>query len=1122
MLEEQARSVFLAALDCAPEQWAAFLDEACSGNAELRARVDDLLRAHQGLGSIHVDAAELPTISSAEQAGERVGTLIGPYKLLQKIGEGGMGTVYMAEQSHPVQRKVALKIIKPGMDSDQIVARFEAERQALAIMDHPNIARVLDVGATGSGRPYFVMELVKGKAITSYCDERHLTPRERLELFVGVCQAVQHAHQKGIIHRDLKPSNVLVALYDGRPVPKVIDFGVAKAMGQKLTDGTLFTQFGQVVGTLEYMSPEQAEPNQLDIDTRSDIYSLGVLLYELLTGTTPIQRQRLKEGALLEALRMIREEEPPRPSTRLSTTEQLPSIAANRGLEPKKLSGLVRGELDWIAMKALEKDRNRRYETANGFAQDIERYLKDEAVLACPPSASYKLRKLMQRNKGAVAAIGSLLVTLVLGITGTSIGLFRARSAQAEAIHERDKAMEAQKQEMLASQKAQTNYHRARQAVDVMFTQVAEKWLGHNASLEPLQKHFLLEASRFYEDFAKEESSDPQVRLERANAYRRLGEIHHKLGETAEAEKAFKKATAILSELSTQYPSDWDFIWALADNYYQHGFMLQFSERTVDALDTYKKAVLCYERLVGQFPDQPKYQLNLAQSVGGMASVLFDTNLHKESEQSYRRCLSLIESLPADFAQDPDCRFYLGLMESELSDRLLKMGQSREARLLFYRGKAIYEKLVEEYPREPKYCNEFSWSLKIEGDQLRGTNTTEAEKSLRRALALEEKQVVESPRVPDYRFVVGTIYLSLGILLKETGRPEEAEEDLRLAIEIFEKLLNDFPGLKPSNYLTHLFTTRDTLISLLASSDKQHALEEAVQQARTVELWEKLRTKFSNQPRYLPEDGWMYRKLASLLVKLPNRFIDAEAMHARDVATFKALVADAKGSNPWLEQLAQSHRQWGFDLWHIDRTKEAEAAFQQAIKLLECPSNSSADVEDGRNSLLMDTHIQIAHLQSDNRRWREVEHSYSRLIERFPKNALIHSKLSRLLSTCPETKLRDPKRAFELAKKATELAPQEGNHWNTLGLAQYRVGNWKAAITSLTKSNQLLKGNELSFNAFFLAMAEWQLGHKNKARSWYDKAITWMIKNRPTDEELIRFRAEAEEVLQIEKKLTPK
>ncbi len=307
---------------------------------------------------------------------------------------------------------MALKIIKPGMDTHQVIARFEAERQALAMMDHPNIARVLDAGTTEAGRPYFVMELVKGVPMTQYCDEHQLPPRERLELFLEVCHAVQHAHHKGIIHRDLKPTNVLVAEYDQRAVPKIIDFGVAKAIGQRLTEKTMFTEFGQVVGTIDYMSPEQAKFNQLDIDTRTDIYSLGVLLYELLTGETPLDRKRLHAAAFDEMLRIIREEDPPKPSQRLSTSSTRASVAACRHTEPKKLALLVRGELDWIVMKALEKDRNRRYETANGLGMDIQRYLSDEHVLACPPSAAYRLRKFVRRNKTALAT--GLVVALAL------------------------------------------------------------------------------------------------------------------------------------------------------------------------------------------------------------------------------------------------------------------------------------------------------------------------------------------------------------------------------------------------------------------------------------------------------------------------------------------------------------------------------------------------------------------------------------------------------------------------------------------------------------------------------------------------------------------------------------
>ena len=411
-----AKAIFLEALECKGDAaLGSFLDQACGTDSALRARVEELLRAHQDAGAF-LGRAEQQEATRDRLIIERPGTTIGPYKLLEQIGEGGFGVVFVAEQTQPMRRKVALKVLKPGMDTRQVVARFEAERQALAIMDHPHIARVLDGGATETGRPYFVMELVRGVPITEFCDQNLLTPRQRLELFIPVCQAIQHAHQKGIIHRDLKPSNVLVSRHDTTPMVKVIDFGVAKALGQVLTDKTLFTGISQMIGTPLYMSPEQAGMSDLDIDTRSDIYSLGVLLYELLTGATPFDKGRFTQAAYDDIRRIIREEEPPLPSTRLSDSkETLPSISALRGMEPAKLTRLVRGDLDWIVMKSLEKDRNRRDETANSFAADIERYLKDEPVQACPPSAGYRIRKFVSRNRGRLftsAVIG--LATLVL------------------------------------------------------------------------------------------------------------------------------------------------------------------------------------------------------------------------------------------------------------------------------------------------------------------------------------------------------------------------------------------------------------------------------------------------------------------------------------------------------------------------------------------------------------------------------------------------------------------------------------------------------------------------------------------------------------------------------------
>ncbi len=427
------QDILLTALEMPEKEREGFLSEACRGNETLKDRLSKMLRVAQMDGSFMTNPVfELPQTIEMD-AGESTGKEIGPYKLLEVIGEGGMGTVYMADQAKPVQRRVALKIIKAGMDTRQVVARFEAERQALAVMDHPNIAKVLDAGTTDNGRPYFVMELVKGIPITKYCNDKQLGLRERLMLVIDVCLAIQHAHQKGIIHRDIKPSNVLVTQYDGHPVPKVIDFGVAKATAQKLTEKTMFTAFGAVLGTLEYMSPEQAEMNQLDIDTRSDVYSLGVLTYELLTGTTPIDQHRLHQAAFTEMLRIIREEEPVRPSTRLSSHKFPASMSFAGNNEPTKLASLVKGELDWIVLKALEKDRARRYESASALGADLQRFLNDEAVLAGPTSLSYRFWKTARRHRTAALVTCILVLTIFSASVFSKLKYFEERAAHQEA-----------------------------------------------------------------------------------------------------------------------------------------------------------------------------------------------------------------------------------------------------------------------------------------------------------------------------------------------------------------------------------------------------------------------------------------------------------------------------------------------------------------------------------------------------------------------------------------------------------------------------------------------------------------------------------------------------------------
>lgn len=445
------QNLFLRLAELSAAERHELLEQEAGSDVELRQRVEALLKAHDESDSLldqpsgEIDATLSFESGNAEErsgaastSGTRVraesqpgAVIVGRYTMVERIGEGGMGEVWTAKQTEPVKRKVAIKLIKMGMDSKVVVSRFEQERQALALMDHPNIARVFDGGMTPSGQPFFVMELVNGLALNKYCDAAKLTLKQRLELFIPICQAVQHAHQKGIVHRDLKPANILVTMIDGRPVPKVIDFGVAKAISGKLTDESISTQFGAVVGTLEYMSPEQAGFSSEDIDTRSDIYSLGVILYEMLTGLRPFDAKGLKKAAFAEIIRIIREDDPLSPSTRLSTDASFPSMAALRQTEPKKLMALLRGELDWVVMKCLEKHRDRRYESAGGLAREVQRFLADEAIEARPPSIGYRLAKFMRRNRRSVIAAILLLGVMLAGITGTTWGLIQAERAKA-------------------------------------------------------------------------------------------------------------------------------------------------------------------------------------------------------------------------------------------------------------------------------------------------------------------------------------------------------------------------------------------------------------------------------------------------------------------------------------------------------------------------------------------------------------------------------------------------------------------------------------------------------------------------------------------------------------------
>jgi eukaryotic-like serine/threonine-protein kinase len=736
--------IFFAAMERESlEARAAYLDEACGADFDLRRRVERLLAAQQNVGSFLDSPAAGPTMNvvSIEML-EGPGTVIGPYKLLEQIGEGGMGIVYMAEQAQPVRRKVALKIIKPGMDTRQVIARFEAERQALAMMDHPNIAKVLDAGATESGRPYFVMELVRGVPLTEYCDQHRLPINKRLDLFMQVCQAVQHAHQKGIIHRDIKPTNVLVTALDGVPLPRVIDFGIAKATGQSLTDKTLFTGFAQLIGTPLYMSPEQAELSAVDVDTRSDIYSLGVLLYELLTGTTPFDQDTFRTAALDEVRRIIREEEPPKPSTRLSGLgATLTTVSDSRQTDARTLSRSLRGELDWIVMKALEKDRGRRYDTASDLARDVERYLAGDVVEAGPPSGWYRVRKYVRRNRLVLTTTVIVGLALIVGTTVSFWQAIVARRARADATLQRDRARDAETE-------AVSQRNRARRAVDEMYTEVAQKWLSQQPRLEPLQRDFLLKALAFYQDFARDRGNDPEARAVSARAELRAGDIQKKLGERDSAERAYRRALELQEALAAEYPKDLAFRGNVAASYNSLGQLLGDAGQLAQAESAHRRAIDLGEPLLAEFPRDLEYRRIVASGQDSLGQLLRATGRLAQAESAHRRAVEHGNALLSQSGGAPWCRRELAV-----------------------------------------YCTNFGYFCRAIG------RPQDAESAHRRALDLMQGLVAESPKDPGVRWKLAGSYTNLDSILADTGRLAEADAACRKALALYESLADEFPRI---------------------------------------------------------------------------------------------------------------------------------------------------------------------------------------------------------------------------------------------------------------------------------------------------------------------------------------
>jgi serine/threonine protein kinase/tetratricopeptide (TPR) repeat protein len=742
-----------------PEARAAYLQDACGNDLGLRGRLEALIEAHHAAGGFLAENPGTGAATAADhlRAQESPGTIIGRYKLLEKLGEGGCGVVYMAEQEAPVRRRVALKVIKLGMDTRSVIARFEAERQALALMDHPNIAKVLEAGATDTGRPYFVMELVGGIKITDYCEQKNLTTHQRLDLFIQVCRAVQHAHQKGIIHRDIKPSNVLVAEQDGVAVPKVIDFGIAKATQGKLTDETVFTAFEQFLGTPAYMSPEQAQLGGLDVDTRSDIYSLGVLLYELLTGKTPFDTKELLAAGLDAMRRTIQEKEPPTPSTRLK--QELSSKSEIRTPNSELKSALrtphsaVDRDLDWIVMKCLEKDRGRRYETANGLARDIERHLNNEPVVAGPPSNLYRFQKFVHRNKVLFAAAGAVGLALIVGLGSSTLLFFRERAGRRE-------------QERLRQQ-AQTEAAKSQQVAkflkDMLGGVGPSRALGRDTTMlrEILDKTV--------ERVGRELANQPEVE---ADLELSLAEAYYDLGDFKKAEAMYRMALPILrQQLGQEHEKIASTLHNLASVLYGEG-------RLAEAEPMLREELAMCRKMMG------KAAAGIAPTLNSLANVLHAQGKLAEAEATYREALELQRKLTGDEDRG------VAIARANVAMVLSEQGKNGEAEAMMRAALATLRKLLgDEHP-------DVSGTLHDLGIVLRGAHKLkEAEAAFRQTLVLRRK-------------VLGNEHLDvarslgfLGAVLSDQNNFAEAEDVMRETLRLQQKLVgNDNPDLQQDFY----------------------------------------------------------------------------------------------------------------------------------------------------------------------------------------------------------------------------------------------------------------------------------------------------------------------------------
>jgi len=1056
-------------------------------------RAEELRKLLPALQMLAV-AGSADAAAQGEDQETSVTGVLGDFRIIREIGRGGMGVVYEAEQIS-LARRVALKVLPfaATMDPRQL-QRFQNEARAVAQLHHTNIVPVYYVSCE-RGVHFYAMQYIDGHSLARVIADLRLPPSPKiadsrlqiadlkdaakspqtsepareslgsqseicnlqsaicnsteLALFTAVstkdagyfravaqlgiqaAEALDHAHQMGIIHRDIKPANLLV---DATGRLWVTDFGLARIANPGGDAGGGLTLTGDLVGTLRYMSPEQALAKRIVVDHRTDIYSLGATLYELLT-----LRPAFTGEDRHELLRQIAFEEPK---------------------PPRRINHAIPAELETIVLKAMEREPADRYATAQEMAQDLRAFLEDKPIRAKRPSVLEKARKWARRHRGLMRSAVAGLIFAVVALATSAVLIWREKEQTRAAYQAESKQRQRADAQYLA---AEAQRRRARAAVEDMYTQVAEKWLAGKPRLQPLQREFLEKALKFYLEETQEYSNDPVVLRQTAKAHYRVGAIQHKLGRLERAVPAYGHAIRLFGQLAADYKDDPAYRYELSASHDALGNTFQALGRPRDAETAYRESRRLAERLVEDFPNRSDYQYLLAKTGPSLALALAEAGDVRQAEQTYRDVLPGLQKLADSSPDQPKYQNVLANCHSLLGILLINAGRPKEAEPAFHRCRTILEKLAKLHPEEPDYQERWAYNLSNLATALHSNGSNaKAVQTLRQALDIQRRLVGSFPDVPDYQWALASALGNLGVFLHHT-LPKDAEKAYRDSVAVWEDLRRAVPA-KPS-YRQHLARALNNLANLLRDT---------------------------------------------------RRFEQAEETYRRGLDLREKLVAELSGVPDCRSDLADSHYSLAVMLQRSGRLAEAEDHQNQALNIreqlaAECPTVPLYQ------SKLMQSYQERWQLMVAMERNEDARKASEQILAGSPKDAALHNNLAWFLATCPQTKFRDPQRAVRLANRAVELAPKSGDFWNTLGVAHYRAGDWQVAVASLSKSMKLTKGGN-SIDWFFLAMAHWELGDKNKAREWYDKAVTWMDKNRPQDAELRRFRAEAEALLKVEKK----